>query len=82
MHEAERVAFVLRVSAGTSLDGYVFADENHARQWMSQKFVREHGGYRCERVRQRRGEHQCKACGHVEWSDVEVLGTLEIKAEA
>jgi hypothetical protein len=39
--KAERRVMLKTKPAGSEMDGYVFVDDHHARQWLLQKFITE-----------------------------------------
>lgn len=53
----------LRTGPDRDLEGYLFSDEAHARQWLSQKLIREHlDEYYLERLEISAEEATCPTC--------------------
>ncbi len=66
---------------GSTLNGYIFSDNEHAKAWLSQKFVQEDPSkYRLERVRVVKESCRCKKCDGSGWSrpQIETLEKLTV----
>jgi hypothetical protein len=61
----------------TTLDGYLFGDEDHAIEWLNQEYIKsEWPNYLVEKVKVR--EATCKHCGS-DFKEIEVICDYSVK---